>query len=193
MNNTNRILLLALVVSASILAAPAYAIDGTINFNGALTTETCLLAIANITTQTGSVGGASVPAGIVILPAVSTSLLTTAGQTTGQTSFNIGLQNCVGAASTASTFFSGGESVSPSTYNLINQATGATAATNVELQLLDLTTGQIGQNTQLISDYKRVSIESGSATMPYAVQYFATDTTTAGGVTSKVIFSIDYQ
>lgn len=187
MNKTNRILFLALAASASVLAAPAYAIDGTINFNGELTAETCDVSV------NGATGGIPVNA-TVTLPTVSTSLLTAAGQTTGQTGFDIGLANCVGAASTARTFFNSGVTVNAA-YRLSNQAAVA-AATNVDLQLLDLTSNQviqIGQNTQLTSTNNLVPITSGSATMRYAVQYYATGTTTAGNVGSFVTFNIDYQ
>lgn len=162
----------------------ANAADGTINFNGELVNQTCTIAVDGVVTPAVAT---------VTLPTISTSLLNAAGQAEGRTGFNIQLTNCVGAATTAAAFFNSGSTVDPVSGNL-NNMTGT--ATNVQLQLVDAQGGAIIQagNTNQKTQTTRNTIDAtGAATMPYAVQYFATGTTTPGTVVSSVTYNVDYQ
>ncbi|MGE8175779.1 fimbrial protein [Pseudomonas fluorescens] len=162
----------------------ANAADGTINFNGELVNQTCTIAVDGVVTPAVAT---------VTLPTISTGLLNAAGQADGRTNFNIQLTNCVGAATTAAAFFNSGSTVDPVSGNL-NNMTGT--ATNVQLQLVDTQGGAIIQagNTNQKTQTTRNTIDAtGAANMPYAVQYFATGTTTPGTVVSSVTYNVDYQ
>lgn len=176
-----KVIALALMSVATVGSVQAS--DGTINFEGELVAQTCTVTID---------GGASPQT--KNLPKVSTSLLTAAGQTAGATSFLIGLSGCQQTSTSVTAFYEAGSTVDPVTGRMRN--TDANGATNVELQLLDGGTRapiQIGSDTQ-IDDNTRYTIDaSGAVTMPYAVEYYATGTTTAGPVTSQVTFAIDYR
>ncbi|MDF3201802.1 fimbrial protein [Pseudomonas sp. 1912-s] len=162
----------------------ANASDGTINFNGELTAQTCTIAV----------NGSVTPAvATVTLPTVTTADLTAAGQTAGKTGFNIQLSNCSGTAKTAAAFFEPGSSVDPVSGNLKNVSGGAS---NVNFQLVDPVNGSVikaGDTLQRTSTSRTTLNATGATTMPYAVQYYATGTTTAGTVVSSVTYSIDYQ
>lgn len=177
---------LSAVIASACFASSAMAADGTINFEGELVATTCDI----------TVDGQPSPA-MVTLPTVSVATLAAAGQTTGTTGFTIGLENCQGvtATNTAAAFFENGSTVDFNSYNLINTAAAATAATNVQLQLLDQQTGtkiKVGNSDQTVNT-TRFDISSGSTVLPYSVEYYATGATTPGLVESAVNFSIDYQ
>jgi len=164
----------------------ASASDGTINFNGELTDQTCTIAVN---------GTVSPAIATVTLPAVSVASLTVAGQVSGATSFNIELSNCSRVGGTAAAFFEAGGSVDQFTGNLNNTA-GVGGATNVQLQLLDSQTGsqiQAGNSSQISATTRNFISGGGPTIMPYAVQYYALGATTAGPVTSSVTYSINYQ
>jgi len=176
-------LVLAVLVAAS-GAQLANAADGTINFNGELVDQTCTIAVDGVVTPA---------AATVTLPTVSINRLTTAGQVTGQTGFNIQLSNCVGAATTTAAFFESGASVDPVSGNLKNMSG---TAGNVQLQLVDAANGsaiQAGNTNQRTRTTRNTLDGSGNANMPYAIQYIASGVTTPGTVVSSVTYSIDYQ
>ncbi|HBQ2432085.1 TPA: type 1 fimbrial protein [Klebsiella aerogenes] len=156
---------------------------GTITFNGELTANTCDVVVDG-----------QGPDATVVLPTVGVSQLNAATKTAGETGFVMALNNCSGTLQTASAFFEAGPSVDVSTGRLKNM-TGT--ATNVSLQLLDASSASNAvinagnQNQVTNTTYKDVS--SGSATLPYAVRYYAESPTTAGTVVSNVVYSIQYQ
>ncbi|HFI5640949.1 TPA: fimbrial protein [Raoultella planticola] len=170
------------LISASSFAAST----GTITFNGELTDTTCNVDV------NGQGSDAT-----VTLPTVSISELTTDKQVTGRTSFNMNLTDCVigttNGKSKVSAFFQPGSTVDLSTGRL-NNVGGS--ATNVQLQLLDATGSfnviNVG-NTDQVSSTEYVDIASdGTATLPYAVEYYALGQTTAGTVTSSVVYNLQY-
>ncbi|GAB7536828.1 fimbrial protein [Burkholderia sp. 22PA0099] len=187
-NNVSRLALALSLGAGAIVAMPAaQAADGTINFNGQLVDQTCTIDVNGVVTPAVAT---------VTLPTVTTGLLQTLGQTTGQTGFTVKLSQCVGPAKTASTFFENGPTVDLTTGNLKNTSVAAGAAKNVQLQLVDASNGSVIQagNTNQVTGTTRVSLDaSGSAVMPYGVQYYALGATTAGPVTSSVTFSVNYQ
>lgn len=169
------------ILSAASMGAQA-ASTGTITFNGELTATTC---DANVDGQ-----GADAT---IVLPTVGTNQLTAAGDTAGSTGFNIALSNCAGTLQTASAFFEAGSSVDLPTGHLKNM-TGD--ATNVSLQLLDKADNEApiqAGNSNQTANTTYYDISSGSADLPYAVEYYADGATTAGTVVSDVVYSIQYK
>ena len=156
---------------------------GTITFNGELTANTCDVVVDG--------QGADAT---VVLPTEGTSLLNAATKTAGETGFVMALNNCSGSLQTASAFFETGASVDPVTGRLKNMSG---TATNVSLQLVDASSAsraiiQAGNQNQ-VSGTTYVDVSSGSASLPYAVRYYAEAPTTAGTVVSNVVYSIQYQ
>lgn len=176
-----KVIALALMSVATVGSVQAS--DGTINFAGELVAQTCTVTIdGGPSPQTKN------------LPKVSTSILNAAGQVAGATSFLIGLTGCAATTDSVTAFYEAGSTVDPLTGRMRN--TDAGGAANVELQLLDGGTGapiQIGSDTQTTTNTRYTIDASGNVIMPYAVEYYATGTTTPGLVTSQVTFSIDYQ
>lgn len=174
--------LVPVAVSVALMSGVANASDGIIEFNGKLISQTCTIKVD---------GAVSPTVASVQLPTVSTSLLTSPGQYTGRTNFEIELSNCAGAGLNAAAFFETGADVDSVSGNLINRG----GATNVSLQLLDNVTNAVikaGDSSQLTGN-SRIPFAGGNAVLPYSVQYLATGASTAGTVTSNVTYSINYQ
>lgn len=184
----NKALLSATIISVCFASSSMAESDGVINFEGELTANTCRV----------TVDGSSTSPAIVTLPTVSIDTLKTAGATTGATGFKIGLSDCVGVTTTttAAAFFENGSTVDTNTAQLLNTAPTATAAENVQLQLLDdsnaFTKINIGNQDQT-ANTTHLDLSSGTVTLPYSVRYYATGLTSPGLVQSQVNFSIDYQ
>lgn len=173
----------AIIATFSAVNAANAASTGTITFNGELTATTCDVIVD------GQAADAT-----IILPTVGTNQLTTAGQTAGSTNFNMALSSCAGTLTTASAFFEDGASVD-AVNGRLNNMTGT--ATNVQLQLRDGSSAsraviQVGNGNQTANTTYQ-SISSGSANLPYAVEYYANGATTAGTVVSNVVYSVQYK
>ena len=168
------------LVSGGVMAAES----GTVSFSGLITGATCDV----------NIGGAGAKAAVV-LPTVSANTLDGATKTNGKTRFSFELSGCTGALTQAKAFFEGGNTVDSATGRLIN--TDATGAENVSLQLRD------GQNNSVInvgdavqsapSAIGYVDISSGTASLPYYVEYYAEDAAVAGTVASQVTYSLIYK
>lgn len=184
---------LVLLTTASILCAGTSfvanaASTGTITFNGELTDSTCNVVID------GQASDAT-----VTLPTVSISDLPSSGKTSGRTAFNLQLSDCVvgtnAGQSKVSAFFQTGATVDQSTGRLKNTLTDG--ATLVDLQLLDASNNYAPINvgsTNQVSDMAYVDIDAnGSATLPYAVEYYANGQTTPGLVASSVVYNLQYK
>ncbi|MBO9537917.1 fimbrial protein [Herbaspirillum sp.] len=180
-----KIIIASAIIATAALGSAAHAADGTIFFTGSLQSQTCTI----------DVNGTVTPAiATVTLPTVSTGKLAAAGQTTGRTGFIIGLRNCTGPATSAAAFFESGSTVDLTSGNL-NTTTGTGTARNVQLQLVDASNGAViraGNVSQNTGTTKVALDASGNASLPYAVQYYATGVTTAGTVNSSVTYSINY-
>lgn len=177
-------LIAALAISGFTVNAAS---TGTITFNGELTDTTCEVDI------NGQGSDAT-----VILPTVGVNQLTASGETTGRTSFNMNISDCVigteGNHAKVSTFFQAGNTVDLSTGRLKN--VGGTA-TNVDLRLLDASNSfapiNVG-NTDQVNSTAYVDIQAdGTAYLPYAVEYYANAQTTPGTVTSSVVYNLQYK
>ncbi|MGY0341265.1 fimbrial protein [Xylella fastidiosa] len=176
---------LSSIASAAMLfCSSALAADGTITVDGKVTDRTCTIN-----------GGT--PNFSVTMPTVSFSSLDGAGKTSARTPFTIELTNCT-AGSTVATYFEPGPAVDINTSKLINQAPTASAATNVQVQLL-------GSNGSVIpikavgttgaqdnSQWVAVNA-SGAASMHYYTEYYATGVSTAGSVVTNIQYTIIYQ
>ncbi|MHA7848221.1 fimbrial protein [Serratia sp. D1N4] len=178
----NKIMLSALAGAMLSSGLAQAAAGGTINFEGQLTNNTCEVVVD---------GQVSNPK--VTLPVISTGQLGSATQTAGMTGFNLALANCSGSLKTASAFFEAGASVDALTGRLKNTGT----AQNVSLQLRDGTSAsqaviKAGNAAQANSN-SFVNVESGSASLPYFVEYYAEDATIAGTVVGSVVYSIQYK
>ncbi|EPT0360630.1 fimbrial protein [Enterobacter cloacae] len=179
-------LILATLTCASVLPAHAASL-GTITFEGVLTDTTCNVDING--------GG---PSATVKLPAVSSSDLTSAGQVAGRTIFNMNLTGCTtatGGPSTVTAFFEPGPNVNSSTGRLVNS--GGTAGDTVSLQLLEAVNNNykvinVG-NADQADNATYLDISGGTATLPYAIQYYAESATAPGTVTSSVVYNLIYK
>ncbi|KJY82965.1 fimbrial protein [Vibrio galatheae] len=174
---------LSAIAALSLIALNAQAASvGTITFNGEVTASTC-----NVTVDSQAADAT------VQLPTVSTNLLGAAGETAGATAFNVSLSGCMSSLDTATMFFEAGSSVDLVTGRL-NNTSGS--ASNVSLQLRDglapTTVIKAGSAEQL-NDNTYANIQSGSADLPYIVEYYADDAATAGTVVSNVTYSIQYK
>lgn len=176
---------LSIVAILSLAAVSAQAAStGTITFNGLLTDSTCDVSIEG--------QGADAT---VTLPTVGINELTTTGDVTGRTSFNMNLTNCAVSASghnKVAAFFQPGNTVDLGTGRLKSSGT----ATKVSLQMRDPSNAyaviNLG-NTDQVSNTVHQDMSTGTALLPYAVEYYAEDTTTAGTVTSSVVYNLMYK
>lgn len=177
-----KILFSALAAGTGAFALSAHA-TSQINFDGEVVAETCETNVNGVPTPT--------PVN-VSLPHVSVNALAAAGARAGETRFTVGLANCVGALTTAAAHFEDGPSVTPE--GRLRNMTGT--ATNVELELTDennagasIKVGDANQRTNT----QHGAIVGGALSLPYGVQYYATDAATPGTVNSLVRFTVDYQ
>lgn len=160
----------------------AFAVDGTITFNGEITDKTCTV---------------STPQGkdfTVTLPTVGADALAASGQVAGRTPFSISLTQC--GAGRVATYFEPGATVDAGSGRLNNTAT-TNAATLVKLQLLGegnsflpVTAAAAGA-AQTNSQWVTVAAD-GSANLNYAVEYYADGVATPGEVSSSVKYTIIY-
>ncbi len=155
----------------------AIASDGTINFEGVITSQTCTIN--------------SPPT--VVLPKIPAGALKgVEGGTAGLVDFTVDLTACTGSAATAAAFFEGGAGVDVGTGHLLNTGT----ASGVEMQLVDtvaskaIRAGDAAQMTETTQN----DVSIGAASMSYGVQYIATSATPGPGtVVGSVTYSINYQ
>lgn len=176
----NRTLFAFAALTSLFTMSAANAFDGTINFNGELTAQTC-------TTKVNGISNTAT----VTLPKLSTSVLAIPGAFAGATNFTIELSACTATVATAAAFFEAGAGVDPVTKNIRNVSG---TATNVQFQLLDSKGVVIkAGDTSQVANTARTSVATGTAVLPYAVQYIASGATTAGTVIGSVTYSINYQ
>ncbi|HGM5491312.1 TPA: fimbrial protein [Serratia fonticola] len=176
----------SIVAALGSVSAVQAASTGTITFNGTLTSSTCSAAVDGKSASEA-----------VKLPTIGVDQLASANLTQGRTGFNINLTGCTGdVQKSVSAYFESGTTVDNNTGRLINTLSGTGAAKFVELQLLDglgdqnvIKAGNISQ--QLGTTY--VDASSGTATLPYLVQYYSTGTAEAGEVSSSVVYSLQYK
>lgn len=177
-------ILSSLLAIAAVAPFAAQAADGTINFVGSVTAQTCTINAAdkNLT---------------VTLPTVSTSSLNVANNTAGRTAFQIRLTGCTttgtGILTKTRAYFEPGSTVDTTTNKLKNMTSGG--ATNVQIGLLnsDGTEIKAGAPKDTQGGTFVTIPSSGNVNLDYAAQYVATGVATAGAVTSSVAYTLEYQ
>ena len=139
------------------------------------------LASSTVNVQACSVNSNSTNLAVV-LPTVSTQALRSATSVAGRTGFSINL-TCQAGANVYTT-------MSPSS---AGNATGTIArsgtATNVQVQLLDKGFNPVVFNTATLLG----AAPTGTLSVPYYAQYYATGATTAGSVSATATFTMSYQ
>lgn len=182
----NKTLLSAALIAgfgvAALAPQAAKATDGTITFNGQISSNTCSIAST-------SVGGSGTASFTVTLPTVAAGALgTSAGTSAGTTPFSINLTGCTGTGN-VSAYFEPGSTITAAGRLKVTGATG------VDLQLLN--SGQTAINLSTQAGTTSASIATGSADLKYFVQYYNNGTgtggkVTAGAVASTVNYTIQY-
>lgn len=177
---------IALAISALVIFTPVVfaASTGTITFNGELTATTCKV----------SIDGQGADA-LVKLPTIGTNQLGTPGAVAGSTAFSMALSDCAGTLKSASAYFEANGSDIDLTNGRLNNNGGT--AKLVQLQLRDGSSAaqaviNAGSPEQ-ISAMTYVDTSTGTATLPYLVEYYAQGQTEPGTVVSKVVYSIQYK
>ncbi|MFC3814311.1 fimbrial protein [Lysobacter sp. GCM10012299] len=178
-------LLKAMTISAIALASQsAFASDGTINFSGELTTQTCSI------NGTAADGARSFT---VTLPAASQSNLTTVGATSTETAFQIALTSCTPASGTVRTRFESGANVDSTSGELLTTGAGSSAGLRIQLLNQDRTVIVVGA-ADVAQNSAQGTIASGAATLNYIARYHRISATplAVGAVTSSVTYSMAY-
>jgi major type 1 subunit fimbrin (pilin) len=184
------ILSAALIASvAALTAQSAMAADGTITFNGSISSTTCSVH--------GGAPGSGSGNFTVNLPSVSASAFANGvGSVAGATQYNIyvgaaGEANCADGTQVNVHYEPTSPRIDPTTgYLSLDSAAGA--ATGVQLQLLN------GGDKSVINlanapDSTVVTVANNTATLPFYVQYVSGATNvTPGPATSSVLYSIAY-
>ncbi|KVX94086.1 fimbrial protein, partial [Burkholderia ubonensis] len=147
-------MLMATAIGALLLSAQAYASDGTITFNGEITTQTCSIA-----------GGGNQT---VALPSVQQSALQNVGDVAGATAITIGLTGCTIGSDTVVAGFEVGQNVDPVTGRL--KVTGG--ATNVQIGLYNTNDTPITIGD--INTIEGEALTTDAVTLRYVAKYVAT-------------------
>ncbi|QHM73154.1 fimbrial protein [Mixta intestinalis] len=167
-------------VAFSSVVLPASASVGTITINGTINSTTCVASI-----------GAGKDATINLNP-LDASSLASATATAGYETFTISLKDCGSATNQVNAFFEPGSTVDMATGHLVNVAPSATAAKNVQVQLLNKNQQVIKVGDATTARAIKETIVDGKAEMKYGVRYYATGAATAGALTTSVTYSIEY-
>jgi len=173
--------LLGLAVAAT-LALPASAYDGTIDFEGEVSSNTCVIN-----------GGSSAPLK-VILPKVQVSQLAGAqGATAAHTRFTIALTACTGTGNARVFFEANGNNIDYTANALKNKDVSAQKATGIGFAIFDEDRTRIQLGLQGTQGSKAFPITSNAAQLGYEVAYVKiAPTVTAGKVLGTVEYSIKY-
>lgn len=175
-------------------ASAAFAVDGTITFDGLLVDSTCTPKVSG-----GGAAGTSADA-IISLPTLNISALNAANKTAGLTAFSINLDG--GASNSDGCVISSPTSKTATPYfepeiskvNPEGRVINTGAATKVDIEILDQ--GQTAINLRNDATIQRtaVGVVSGNKhAYNYFARYFATGATTPGIVAGAVSYSIIYK
>ncbi|EIX6432903.1 type 1 fimbrial protein [Salmonella enterica] len=173
-----------LMVSAGV-AGSAQAVDGTINFTGTVTADTCTVAINDQTNPTLNLG------------TVNVTDLAAQGDTGPATDFTLSLSACPSTVTTASVMFSGDQDTGLDTAFKNETSALDGGAGNVGVQLYDGSQKQISPDQSVdVSGYLVANTDgtSSSAQIPFSARMIAVgDTATAGALVSHADYTINYQ
>lgn len=161
----------------------AHASDGTINFTGTVTADTCTVSVNDQTNPTLNLG------------TVNTADLAAAGQTGPATNFTLNLTSCPSTFTGASVTFSGNADSSSGVFK--NEAGSDTAAANVGVELYDATQTQVKADAAYdATAYLQPNSDKTalSAAIPFTARMVAiADGATAGTLVSHADYTISYQ
>lgn len=161
----------------------AHAADGTINFTGTVTSDTCTVSVNDQTNPTLNLG------------TVNAADLASAGQTGPATNFTLNLTSCPSSVTTANVTFTGNADAAMNTA-FTNEATSQAAA-NVGVQLYDAAAKVVTPDTAVdVSSYLKASTDgtTESAAIPFTARIVAVaDTATAGSLVSHADYTISYE
>jgi len=176
----------SLLASGLVTSQTSAAEDGTITFNGEITSVTCDIT-GGMEGQTGQ--GADFT---VTLPTVSTTALDASGRRAGDTGFWIGLSGANCRTGQAGVYFERAQSkIDTTTGRLTNTSTASGAARNVQIGLLTENKTDINLNNAGEGSQQKALTASG-VRFNYWAQYYATAVTTAGPVSADLLYSIRY-
>lgn len=153
-----------------------------VQVNGLVTGSTCYVALEGSTNP------------VVVLPKVAASQLNSAGKTAGETKITLEMTGCnLTDNQRVVPYFSPGGNLNDSGERLKNVAVNG-AAVNVELELLHqgkaINLGNSAGNQGAGSVVVREA--GGSATIEYAVRYYATGQAEPGNVHSSMLWEVQY-
>jgi major type 1 subunit fimbrin (pilin) len=184
-----------LILSAAMIAGlgavtsqVAMAADGTITFNGNISSVTC--------TVHGGTPGASGGNFTVTLPKVASSAFPSSGSVAGATPYNIyvgasGETGCANGTKVNVHYEPTSPNIDPTT-GYLNLITGTGVATGVKLQLLNAGDKSV-INLATSPNSTQVTVAGNTATLPFYAQYVSTAASvTAGTANSSVLYSIQY-
>jgi major type 1 subunit fimbrin (pilin) len=182
MNKTLISTALGAVLAVAGFAPTAQAADGTINITGSVVAQTCKVE--------GSSFGTQATKTVPLAPVLATDLASV-GSTAKKTPFSLSVTSCSPSLTSVQAYFSGAN-INASTGNL--NVTGAGAATNVQIQLLNASDAVMPLNgaTASAQNSQVVALSGGAATLNYAAQYVATGAATAGSANTSVQFTLNY-
>lgn len=166
------LLALAFLAGSSFMGV-ANAVDGTINFTGEITAETC----------TVNVGGGSAP---VDLGTISSRALATVGDTASRGPFQIVLSQCPAAVTKAGMKFDGQSDSADST--LLALTAGGAKGVAIGLYEADATT-KIPLGSVSLS--KPLS-ENSNTEFNFVAKYVSTGPVVAGAANAVAQFTVDY-
>lgn len=158
-------------------AGSAFAVDGTVNVTGTVSTATCTVTVSPST---------------VALPTVQRSALGSNGAVAGTTPFQIITSGCSGTGVTnITTFFEYSSTINASGRLNNTISSGAGGATNVDVQVLNSSLGVVNLAGALGSQ-NVPSIAFGNSTQNFYARYYATGAATAGTFSSSFTFTLVY-
>ena len=171
-----RTVLSVLVLASSAISFHTFAADGTVNFTGNITNAGCSVASDSLSKT-------------VALGNVSSSALTTAGNTAGAHLFTINLTDCPEDPS-AHVRFDGTTNASNSSILALTDAGQEGTATNVGVALYES-----DSTTPIIIGVpsSTINMTEGSNSLNFYAKYYATGAATAGTATSTATFTVVYQ
>ncbi len=132
----------------------------------------------------------------VALPQVSTSALTTPGQTAGATAFRFPLQTCLAVASGGYAVYASWSFTAAAGYPAViaNTATGAAgAAGKVGVQITDAAGVPVGNGLSYGSLVGSVDPSGASSAQTFLARYYATGAVTPGAVSATATYTLTYQ
>jgi major type 1 subunit fimbrin (pilin) len=179
----------ALIAGLGALAVQsAMAADGTITFNGSISSVTC--------TVHGGAPGASGGNFTVTLPKAAAADFPSAGSVAGATAYNIyvgasGEADCANGTKVNVYYEPTSPNIDPAT-GYLNLTAGTGVATGVKLQLLNAGDKSV-INLATAPSSTQVTVAGNTATLPFYAQYVSTAASvTAGTANSSVLYSIQY-